>query len=58
MLDYIVNKAVEFKLGARGLRSICEAIMMDAMFDLPTGSEKEITVNLDYAQRKNSKNRT
>ena len=52
VLDYIVNKAVEFKLGARGLRSICEAIMMDAMFDLPTESEKEITVNLDYAQQK------
>ncbi len=34
-LDYIVDKAVEFKLGARGLRSICEAIMMDTMFDIP-----------------------
>ena len=36
VLDYIVDKAVEFKLGARGLRSICEAIMMDTMFDIPS----------------------
>jgi ATP-dependent Clp protease ATP-binding subunit ClpX len=36
VLDYIVQKAMEFKLGARGLRSICEAIMMDAMFELPS----------------------
>ena len=35
-LDYIVDKAIEFKLGARGLRSICEAIMNDAMFELPS----------------------
>ena len=39
-LDYIVDKAVEFKLGARGLRSICEAIMMDVMFELPSTERK------------------
>ncbi len=51
-LDYIVDKAVEFKLGARGLRAICEAIMIDAMFELPSGDVKEFTVNPDYAARK------
>ena len=51
-LDYVVDKAVEFKLGARGLRAICEAIMIDAMFELPSGDVKELTVNPDYAARK------
>ncbi|HKL67128.1 MAG TPA: ATP-dependent Clp protease ATP-binding subunit ClpX [Bacteroidales bacterium] len=51
-LDYIVDKAVEFKLGARGLRSICEAIMMDAMFELPGKSRKKLTVSASYAERK------
>lgn len=51
-LDYIVDKAVEFKLGARGLRSICEAIMMDAMFELPGKSQKKLTVTANYAARK------
>ena len=51
-LDYIVDKAVEFRLGARGLRAICEAIMMDAMFELPSGDTKEFTVTPDYASRK------
>lgn len=51
-LDYIVDKAVEFKLGARGLRAICEAIMIDAMFELPSGNIKEFTVNPDYAAHK------
>ena len=49
VLDLIVDKAVEFKLGARGLRSICEAIVTDAMFDLPSSGDKEFTVTLDYA---------
>ncbi len=48
-LDYIVDKAVEFWLGARGLRAICEAIMMDAMFELPSGDVKEMTVTSEYA---------
>ncbi len=55
-LDFIVEKAVEFKLGARGLRSICEAIMLDAMFDVPSGkNQKEFTVTLDYATEKLNK---
>ena len=48
-LDYIVDKAIEFKLGARGLRSIAEAIMTDAMFDLPSSDEHRFTVTRDYA---------
>ncbi len=55
VLDFIVEKAVEFKLGARGLRSICEAIMIDAMFDGPSEeSQKKIEVTLDYAKEKMS----
>ena len=50
VLDYIVDKALEYKLGARGLRSICEAIMMDVMFDMPSGDIKEYRVTLDYAR--------
>jgi len=53
VLDFIVDKALEFKLGARGLRSICEAILTDAMFDIP--SDKTITeykVTLEYAKSK------
>ena len=49
-LDFIVSKAVEYKLGARGLRSIVEAIMMDAMFEIPSQKVKEFTVTLDYAK--------
>ena len=53
VLDFIVDKAVEFKLGARGLRSICEAIMIDAMFDFPSKKDvKSLTVTLDYAHEK------
>jgi ATP-dependent Clp protease ATP-binding subunit ClpX len=53
VLDFIVEKAVEFKLGARGLRSICEALMMDAMFDFPSQDKtKELLVTLDYAHEK------
>ena len=49
-IDYIAGKAVEFKLGARGLRSICEAVMNDAMFDLPSDKQiKEFTITADYA---------
>ena len=49
-LDYIVNKAVEFKLGARGLRSIVETIMMDAMFEVPSTDKKEFEVTKEYAE--------
>ncbi|MBJ60129.1 MAG: ATP-dependent Clp protease ATP-binding subunit ClpX [Flavobacteriales bacterium] len=53
VLDYIVEKAIDFKLGARGLRSICETIMIDAMFDGPSKSEnKEFKLTLEYAQNK------
>ena len=52
VLDYIVDKAIEFKLGARGLRSICEIIMIDAMFDLPSNNQKSIQITLDYATKK------
>lgn len=51
-LDYVVGIAVEYKLGARGLRSICETIMVDAMFDLPTNGKKEFTVSEEYARDK------
>lgn len=51
-LDYIVDKAIEFRLGARGLRSICEVIMIDAMFELPGQETKEFTVTVDYAKEK------
>ncbi len=51
-LDFIVDKAVEFKLGARGLRSIMEAIMTDAMFELPSGENVEnLRITLDYAEQ-------
>lgn len=49
-LDCIVDKAVEYKLGARGLRSIVEAVMMDAMFEIPSQNVKNFTVTLEYAQ--------
>lgn len=49
VLDYIVDKAIEYKLGARGLRSICEAIMIDSMFDI-NKQKKALTVTLDYAK--------
>lgn len=50
--DYIVEKALEFKLGARGLRSISETIMMDAMFEMPSTDEKKLHITLDYAREK------
>lgn len=52
VLEYIVDKAIEFKLGARGLRSICEAIMIDAMFDLPSKPEAEMHITQLYATKK------
>ncbi len=56
VLDYIVDKAIEFKLGARGLRSIMEAILTDAMFELPSDqSTKEFKVTLPYAEEKLSR---
>jgi len=53
VLDFIVEKAINFKLGARGLRSICEAIMLDAMFELPSDKKvKAFKVTMDYAKGK------
>jgi ATP-dependent Clp protease ATP-binding subunit ClpX len=57
VLDFIVNKAMEFGLGARGLRSICEAILTDAMFELPGSSKKTLSVNLDYANQQFGKSK-
>ncbi|MDP2114818.1 MAG: ATP-dependent Clp protease ATP-binding subunit ClpX [Bacteroidota bacterium] len=51
-LEFIVDKALEFKLGARGLRAICENIMNDAMFDSPSTNVKNMKIGLDYAQEK------
>src|SRR3712207_7456776 len=48
--DLIVDKAVEYKLGARGLRSIVESIMMDAMFEIPSKRKKSFEVTVDYAK--------
>ena len=52
VLDFMVEKAVDYKLGARGLRSICESILTDAMFELPGTNEKTFTLDIDYAMRK------
>ncbi|HEX6848722.1 MAG TPA: ATP-dependent Clp protease ATP-binding subunit ClpX [Chitinophagaceae bacterium] len=52
VLDFMVEKAVEYKLGARGLRSICESILTDAMFELPGTSEKNFVLDIEYARRK------
>ena len=49
-LDYIVDKAVEYKLGARGLRSIVETVVMDAMFDIPSKRIKKFEITADYAK--------
>jgi hypothetical protein len=51
-LDYIVDKAVEFTLGARGLRSICEAVMKDLMFDAPSSDIKNFVITKQYAEQK------
>jgi ATP-dependent Clp protease ATP-binding subunit ClpX len=57
VLDFIVKKAMEFGLGARGLRSICEAILTDAMFEFPGSSKKTLSVNLDYANQQFGKSK-
>jgi ATP-dependent Clp protease ATP-binding subunit ClpX len=57
VFEFVVDKAMEFKLGARGLRSICEAIMIDSMFEMPSDKnhDKELYITLDYAMDKFSK---
>lgn len=57
VLDFIVDKAIEFKLGARGLRSICEAILNDAMYDIPSEQLPEFKVTVEYAKEKFSKSK-
>ncbi|MCQ2215083.1 MAG: ATP-dependent Clp protease ATP-binding subunit ClpX [Bacteroidales bacterium] len=57
VIDLIVDKAVEFKVGARGLRSICENILMDKMFDTPTSTDKELTIDVEYARKQLSNDR-
>jgi len=54
-LNFIVDKAVEYKLGARGLRSLCEEILTDAMFELPSSDEKSLKVSKIYAEEKLTK---
>jgi ATP-dependent Clp protease ATP-binding subunit ClpX len=54
-LEYLVKKAIEYKLGARGLRSLCEAVLTDAMFEMPSTSEKELNVTKSYAEGKLNK---
>jgi ATP-dependent Clp protease ATP-binding subunit ClpX len=55
-LDFIVEKALEYKLGARGLRSLCEAILTDAMYELPSSEDKVLQVTKTYAENTLSKN--
>jgi ATP-dependent Clp protease ATP-binding subunit ClpX len=57
VLHFMVEKAMEYKLGARGLRSICESILTDAMFEMPSGKEKFIHLTLDYARKKFDKSK-
>lgn len=57
VLDFMVNKALEYKLGARGLRSICEGVLTDAMFELPGTDQTELTVTLNYAESMFSKSK-
>ena len=56
-LEFIVTKAIEYKLGARGLRSLCESILTDAMFELPSSEDKELTVDKAYSEKKLTKSK-
>jgi ATP-dependent Clp protease ATP-binding subunit ClpX len=55
VLDFVVDKSIEFKLGARGLRSIFETIMIEAMYDVPSTKVKKFVLTLDYAKEQFSK---
>jgi ATP-dependent Clp protease ATP-binding subunit ClpX len=57
VLDFMVDKALEYKLGARGLRSICESILTDAMFELPSSKQTALHIDLEYAENKFSKSK-
>jgi ATP-dependent Clp protease ATP-binding subunit ClpX len=52
VLDFIVDTAIQYKLGARGLRSICEAILLDSMYEVPGSGKKKLTIDLKYAKEK------
>jgi len=54
-LDFIVDQAIEYKLGARGLRSLCEAALTDAMYELPGTNDKKLHVTKEYVEEKLSK---
>ena len=54
-LDYIVEKALDYNLGARGLRSLCEEILNDAMFNMPGGDKKKLVVTKSYAEKQLSR---
>jgi ATP-dependent Clp protease ATP-binding subunit ClpX len=55
-LDFIVGKALEYKLGARGLRSLCEAVLTDAMYELPSSENKTLEIDEAYANEALNKN--
>jgi ATP-dependent Clp protease ATP-binding subunit ClpX len=55
--DFMVTKAMEYKLGARGLRSICESILTEAMYELPTSGQKSLHITMEYAERQFSKSK-
>ncbi len=55
-LDFIVDKALEYKLGARGLRSLCEAVLTDAMYELPSSDDKTLEIDVKYAKETLNKN--
>ena len=57
VLDFMVEKAIEYKLGARGLRSICESILTDAMFEMPSSKQTVLNLTLEYAQKKFDKSK-
>ena len=57
VLDFMVDKALEYKLGARGLRSICESILNDAMFEMPSSKETVLHLDLEYAENKFNKSK-
>lgn len=57
VLNFMVEKAMEYKLGARGLRSICESILTDAMYELPSSKETQFTLDIEYAKRKFDKSK-
>ena len=56
-LDYVVNKALEYKLGARGLRSIMESIMMNGMYETPSTRKKKLVITHEYAEQEFEKER-